>query len=47
MQHIDLTSTSVAAQEAGRVMYHTRLEELLFGMNYVAPATDDTDGAEE
>jgi hypothetical protein len=49
---VDVGSTSTcpfaAPQVAGRVRYHTRLEELMFGMNYVAPpATDDEDGAEE
>jgi hypothetical protein len=34
-------------QDTVRVVYQTRLEELLYGMTYVAPATDDTDGAAE
>lgn len=35
-------------QGSARVVYHTRLEELLFGMSYVAPSAAEADeGPEE
>lgn len=45
--YVWLITLAVLPQEGGRVMYHTRMEELLFAMDYVAPATDETNGTEE